>query len=84
MHELGADLFASALWIALPMIGLLLFVNLALGIISRVAPQMNIYAIGFPVTLTAGLAGIALVLPMMEQPLLALMERMISLFAGGR
>ena len=84
LHELGADLFASALWIALPMVGLLLFVNLLMGIISRVAPQMNIYAIGFPITLTAGLAGIALVLPMLEQPLLALMERMISLFAGGR
>lgn len=84
MHELGADLFASALWIALPMIGLLLFVNLVLGVISRVAPQMNIYAIGFPVTLTTGLAGIALVLPMMEQPLLLAMERMLSLFMGGR
>ena len=84
LHELGTDLFASALWIALPMVGLLLFVNLVLGIISRVAPQMNIYAIGFPVTLTAGLAGIALVLPLMEQPLLLLMERMISVFAGGR
>ena len=84
MHELGTDLFASAMWIALPMIGLLLFVNFTLGIVSRVAPQMNIYAIGFPVTLTAGLAGIALVLPMMEQPLLALMERMITTAAGGR
>lgn len=84
MHELGNDLFASAMWIALPMIGLLLFVNFTLGIVSRVAPQMNIYAIGFPVTLTAGLAGIALVLPMMEQPLLALMERMITTAAGGR
>ncbi|RYF73144.1 MAG: flagellar biosynthetic protein FliR [Comamonadaceae bacterium] len=80
LHELGTDLFASALWIALPMIGLLLFVNLALGIISRIAPQMNIYAIGFPVTLTAGMAGIALVLPMLEQPLLALMERMLGVF----
>ena len=84
VYELGADLFASGLWIALPMVGLLLFVNLTLGVISRVAPQMNIYAIGFPVTLTAGLAGIALVLPMMEQPLLALMERMLTMFAGGR
>jgi flagellar biosynthetic protein FliR len=84
VYELGADLFASGLWIALPMVGLLLFVNLTLGVISRVAPQMNIYAIGFPVTLTAGLGGIALVLPMMEQPLLALMERMLTMFAGGR
>lgn len=84
LYELGADLFASALWIALPMIGLLLFVNFTMGVISRIAPQMNIYAIGFPVTLTAGLGGIALVLPLMEQPLLGLLDRMIGLFAGGR
>jgi len=80
----GAEVFRLGLWIALPLVGMLLFVNLVLGVISRVAPQMNIYAIGFPVTLTAGLAGIALVLPLLEQPLLALMERMIALFAGGR
>lgn len=84
LYELGTDVFASALWIALPMIGLLLFVNLILGVISRVAPQMNIYAIGFPVTLTAGLAGIALVLPMMEGPLTQLIERMLGLFTGAR
>lgn len=82
IHELGAELFSTALWLALPMIGLLLFVNVALGIISRVAPQMNIFSLGFPVTLTAGLGGIALVLPLMEQPLLTLMDRMIALFAG--
>ena len=78
IHELGTELFASALWIALPMIGLLLFTNLVLGVISRVAPQMNIYAIGFPVTLVAGLVGITLTLPMMEQPLLMLMEQMMA------
>ena len=48
MYELGADLFASAFWIALPVVAMLMFANLALGIVSRVAPQMNIYAIGFP------------------------------------
>ncbi|RYF66159.1 MAG: type III secretion protein, partial [Comamonadaceae bacterium] len=84
LHELGAELFASALWIALPMVALLLFINLLMGIISRVAPQMNIYAIGFPITLTSGLAGMALVLPLMEQPLLQLMERMLGLFTGAR
>lgn len=81
LHELGADLFATALWIALPMIGMLMFVNLALGIVSRVAPQMNIYAIGFPITLTVGLIGIAATLPMLDQPMLALMERAIDLFS---
>lgn len=80
LHELGADLFASALWMALPMVALLLFVNLALGIVSRIAPQMNIYAIGFPVTLVMGLVGMVATLPMLDQPMLALMDRMISLF----
>jgi hypothetical protein len=51
MYELGADLFASAFWISLPVVAMLMFANLALGIVSRVAPQMNIYAIGFPITL---------------------------------
>lgn len=84
MHELGASLFSSALWIALPMIALLLFVNLTLGIISRVAPQMNIYAVGFPVTLTVGMLGITATLPMLEQPMLALLQQSIDLFAAPR
>ena len=59
-------------------------VNLTLGIISRVAPQMNIYAVGFPVTLTVGLLGIAATLPMLEQPVLTLMQQVMDLFAAQR
>ena len=82
LYELGASLFSSALWIALPMMALLLFVNLAMGIISRVAPQMNIFAVGFPVTLTVGMLGIAATLPLLEQPVLTLMQQAIDLFGG--
>ena len=78
LHEMGAALFSSALWIALPMIALLLFVNLTMGIISRVAPQMNIYAVGFPVTLSVGLLGIAATLPMLEQPVLKLFQQSLD------
>ncbi len=81
LYNLGADLFATGLWMALPMVGMLMFANLALGIVSRVAPQMNIYAIGFPITLTVGLIGITATLPMLDQPLMALMERAIDIFA---
>ncbi len=84
LYELGSNLFSSALWIALPMIALLMFVNLALGIVSRVAPQMNIYAVGFPVTLTVGLLGIAATLPMLEQPMLTLMQQATDLFMSQR
>ncbi len=83
LYQLGSDLFASALWIALPMVGMLMFANLALGIISRVAPQMNIFAIGFPITLVVGLVGIAVTLPMLDQPFIALMGRAIEVFGGG-
>jgi flagellar biosynthetic protein FliR len=81
LYNLGSDLFASGLWIALPMVGMLMFANLALGIVSRVAPQMNIYAIGFPITLAVGLIGITATLPMLDQPFIALMERAIDIFA---
>lgn len=84
IYDLGRDLFASGLWMALPMVGMLMFVNLAMGIVSRVAPQMNIYAIGFPITLTVGLIGMAVTLPMLDQPFLALMSRAIELFAPPR
>lgn len=83
LYQLGSDLFASALWIALPMVGMLMFANLALGIISRVAPQMNIFAIGFPITLMVGLIGIAVTLPMLDQPFIALMGRAIEVFGGN-
>ena len=84
LYALGTSLFSSALWIALPMMALLLFVNLTMGIISRVAPQMNIYAVGFPVTLTVGLLGITATLPMLEQPVLTLLQQAIDLFAVQR
>lgn len=81
LYQLGADLIASAFWIALPVVAMLMFANLVLGIVSRVAPQMNIYAIGFPVTLAVGLVGVAATLPMLEQPFGALLERMMEIFA---
>ena len=80
IHEMGRAVFASAIWIALPMIAMLLFVNLVLGIISRVAPQMNIYAVGFPVTLTVGLLGLTATLPLLEQPLVALLQKGMATF----
>lgn len=83
IYNLGTDLFASGLWMALPMVGMLMFANLALGIVSRVAPQMNIYAIGFPITLTVGLVGMASTLPMLDQPFMAIMSRAIGIFAGN-
>lgn len=76
----GAEVFKIGLWIALPLVGMLLFVNLVLGVISRVAQQMNVFAIGFPITLGVGLLGILLTLPMMQMPFTMALERMLSQF----
>ena len=76
----GAEVFRLGLWIALPLVAMLLFVNLVLGIISRVAQQMNVFAIGFPITVSVGLAGVLLTLPMMEAPFTMALEQMLANF----
>ncbi len=52
---LASWMFASALVISLPVLTSLLFVNMAFGVMSRAAPQLNIFAVGFPFTLICGL-----------------------------
>jgi flagellar biosynthetic protein FliR len=79
-HEWGAMIFSTGLWIALPMLAMLTFVNLVLGVISRVAAQINVFAIGFPITLGVGLLGILLTLPLMQQPFTMALERMLAYF----
>lgn len=79
-HRWGAEIFSTGLWIALPLLSMLLFVNLVLGAISRVAPQINIFAIGFPVTLGVGLAGLLLTLPALEGPFQMTLERLLEQF----
>nr|WP_316640399.1 flagellar biosynthetic protein FliR [uncultured Roseateles sp.] len=76
----GADIFRIGLWVALPLITMLLFVNLVLGIISRVASQINIFAVGFPITLGVGLVGILMTLPLMQMPFTVALEHMLSNF----
>ena len=76
----GAEVFRLGLWIALPLVGMLLFVNLVLGVISRVASQMGIFSIGFPITVSVGLVGMLLTLPMMQVPFTMALERMLAYF----
>jgi len=76
----GAELFRLGLWIALPLVAMLLFVNAVLGVISRVAQQMNVFAIGFPITVGVGLVGMLLTLPMMQAPFTMALERLLATF----
>jgi len=76
----GAEIFRLGLWIALPVLAMLIFVNLVLGVVSRVAQQLNIFAVGFPITIGVGLVGVLFTLPMMQGPFTMALERMLSFF----
>lgn len=59
----GSNIFAGGLAIALPAIASLLVVNIAFGVMTRSAPQLNIFAIGFPITMLLGFALVMVTLP---------------------
>jgi flagellar biosynthetic protein FliR len=54
--EAGSWMFMSGLLLALPAVTALLVVNLAFGVMTRAAPQLNIFSLGFPVSMVFGLA----------------------------
>ena len=76
----GAEIFRLGLWIALPLIAMLLFINMMLGIIARVAPQISIFSVGFPITLGVGLIGVMFTLPLLQGPFTAALEQMLTMF----
>jgi flagellar biosynthesis protein FliR len=60
---LGSWVFSSALRIALPAVVSLLTVNFTFAIMTRAAPQMNIFSIGFPFTMVCGLGVTGMMIP---------------------
>lgn len=52
----ASSIFSTGLLLAVPLVCSLLIVNLALGILNRAAPQLTVFNIGFPTSLTIGLA----------------------------
>lgn len=69
----GGQIFSAGLLISLPIVTALLMANLALGILTRTAPQLNLFGIGFPITITLGFLILMLALPYMMQPVQKLM-----------
>jgi flagellar biosynthesis protein FliR len=65
----GAKIFSSGMQIALPIVAALLLTTIALGILTRAAPQLNLFGIGFPVTLGVGLLVLSMTLPYLAGPL---------------
>lgn len=60
---LGGQVFAGGILLALPAITTLLLVNVSFGVMTRAAPQLNIFAVGFPLTIFAGFVVMFLAMP---------------------
>ncbi len=50
----GSQMFAGGLLFALPAVAALLLINLGFGVITRAAPQLHIFAVGFPLAILLG------------------------------
>lgn len=57
-------IFLNGVMLALPIITMLLTVNLSLGLLNRMAPQLSIFVIGFPLTLSIGILLMMLLMPL--------------------
>jgi flagellar biosynthetic protein FliR len=58
----AAELFSGAVRVALPAMTSLLVVNIGFAAISRAAPSMNLFAVGFPITVSLGFIALWLAL----------------------
>jgi flagellar biosynthetic protein FliR len=83
----GSRMFAGAVLIALTAMTAMLLVNLAFGVMSRAAPQLNIFGVGFPVMMGAGFVVLMLSLPTLTPHVTDLLmdafDLMGFLVAGG-
>jgi flagellar biosynthesis protein FliR len=84
-------IFVIGLRMSMPIVAVLLVVELALGLISRVAPQLNLMVAGAPVRLLVGLFVLGATLAVIPDvvlgavdPALRLASRMAATLAGGR
>src|SRR5437763_131157 len=69
MVRWGGRIFSAGLQISMPIVAALLVTNIALAILTRAAPQLNLFGIGFPITLGVGFLVISLTLPYLGTPL---------------
>ncbi|TJZ72906.1 flagellar biosynthetic protein FliR [Chitiniphilus eburneus] len=89
LAEQGGQIFRIGLLLALPVVGTLLVTNLSIGVMTRAAPQLNVFAIGFPLMLALGFVALYFTLPYLAphiaqlvNGLTRLAENLITAFAN--
>lgn len=75
--EATGQMFVIGVTLSLPLVAAILIANVGLGVLARAAPQLNLFAIGFPLMLTAGFVVLMISLPYIVQPIARLMENAV-------
>lgn len=75
-------LFRTAAALMLPVVSILLLVNVVIGVITRSAPQMNLFSFGFPLMLTTAIGLLFLTVPSLGHAMAGLFPRALDLLAG--
>ncbi len=64
IFDMSKEMFVIALKIGAPIMAVMLFTNVALGVVARTVPQMNIFIVGFPLQISIGLLFLGLTAPL--------------------
>lgn len=80
--ELGTKVFSLGLLLALPVLVALMITNIALAVLTRAAPQLNIFALGFPLTLLGGFIVLGVSLNYIAVPLQELYDLALNAMLG--
>lgn len=76
MVVFSKEIFILAVKFAAPVIAILVFTNIALGIMARTVPQLNMFVVGFAITIFVGFVMIALSMPVFETAVNSVFDRM--------
>jgi flagellar biosynthetic protein FliR len=66
----GSNIFSIGLQLSLPIVTTLLIANIALGILTKAAPQLNLFGIGFPITIGIGFLMLSINMPYWSNPII--------------
>ena len=66
-------IFSAALLISLPIILALFLLTLTIGMLTRVAPQLNLFSVGFPITLIGSIVLILIAIPSLSNSMSSLL-----------
>jgi flagellar biosynthetic protein FliR len=82
LMQLSAGLISAGVKLALPVMAALILADVAIGLLARVAPQFNLFALEMPVKMMLGLLAMALALPVMVPRLAAMFRTMPAIMTA--